>query len=105
MTFCLLKMIVSHIWAASRIWHRKYVDVDPQWYSNEISQKTSRASRLPKFFIFFKKTTSVVGTFKKDQVQKFCSSQKLEHPQIEIFESKKSRKFPPKSGFFPMGNQ
>ena len=50
---------------------RKYVDVDPQWYPKEISQKMSRASRLPKFFIFFKKTTSVAGTFKKDQVKKF----------------------------------
>ena len=49
----------------------------------------SRASRLPKFFIFFKKTTSVAGTFKKDQVQKFCSRQKLEHPQVEISESEK----------------
>ena len=80
---------VVRTWAASRIWHRKYVDVDPQTCSKDISQKTSRASRLPKFFIFFKKTTSVAGTFKKDQVQKFCSSQKLEHPQVEIFESKK----------------
>ena len=73
---------------------RKYVDVDSQLYSNDISQKTSRALRLPKFFIFFKKTTSVAGTFKKDQVQKFCSSQKLEYPQVENFESKKVGNFP-----------
>ena len=77
-----------NIWAASRIWHRKYVDVDPQSYRKTFLKKKSRASRLPKCFIFLK-TTSVAGTFKKDQVQKFCSSQKLEHPQVEIFESKK----------------
>ena len=60
----------------------------------DILRKCFCASRLPKIFIFFKKTTSVAGTFKKDQVQKFCSSQKLEHPQVENFESKKVGKFP-----------
>ena len=84
---------------------RKYVDVDPQLYPKEISQKKSRASRLPKIFIFFKKTTSVAGTFKKDQVQKFCSSQKLEHPQVENFESKKVGNFPKNPEIFSKQNQ
>ena len=36
------------------------------------------ASRLPKFFIFVKKTTSLVGTLFFYQVQKFCSIKKLQ---------------------------
>ena len=52
-----------------------------------------RASRSRKCFIFVKKTSSVVGIFIFYQVQKFCSSQKLEHPQVEIFESKKVGNF------------
>ena len=33
---------------------------------------------MPNFFIFVKKTTSLAGTFIFDQVQKFCSSKKLQ---------------------------
>ena len=50
-----------------------------------------RASRLPVFFC--KKNNIGCLDFYFYQVQKFCSSQKLEHPQIEIFESKKVGNF------------
>ena len=79
---------------------RKYVDVDSPVCPAVQKSLRGLSSRLPKFFIFCKKTTSIAGGFIFYQVQKFCSSQKLEHPQVENFESKKVGNFPKNPGNF-----
>ena len=50
---------------------RKYVDVDPQSYSNEISQKKSRIA-FAHFFIFFKKLHRLPGLLKKTKFKNFA---------------------------------
>ena len=80
-------------WGRSRIWYRKCVL--PLGIISPILHFMFNfyASRLPKCFIFVKKTSSVAGIFIFYQVQKFWSEKKLGHFFRDQKFSKKFRKF------------
>ena len=63
---------------------RKYVDVDPQLYSNDISQKKSRIAFAQNFMFFKKKLHRLPGLLKKTKFKNFARAKSYNELNVAI---------------------